>query len=376
MKLIYISKGNIPSRWAHTVNIMKMSEELNQLVRKFTLVTQCDLRSFFRKPFDYFGWYGIQKPFHITRLPLLPRQASPMITGTYFQRFDRLAVRYAALTGADLVYTRTALQAKYCIEQNLPVILEAHFGQGPEFDLLPKIAASPELKRIVTISPFLRETYAQIGVPVEKILVAPDAVDLSRYKDHSSPNPDRVQLGLPTDKTLVTYCGHLYEGKGVDLILQAAAILPDIHFQIIGGQEEDLNGWRASAHHLSNIQFQGFVPNSMVPNYLKVSDILLMPYSSSEVNIRWISPMKLYEYMAARKPIIASDFPSLRETLTNEENALLIPPDDPLALAQAIRRLDSDPILRGRLADAAWETVQPHTWKNRAAVVLSGMDIP
>lgn len=299
-----------------------------------------------------------------------------MITGTYFQKFDRLAVRYAALAGADLVYTRTASQAKYCIDRKLPVILEAHFGQGAEFDMLPKIATKPELKRIVTISPFLRETYAQIGVPVEKILVAPDAVDLSRYEDHSSANLTRVQLGLPTDKTLVTYCGHLYEGRGIDLILQAAAILPDLQFLIIGGQEEDLNEWRALARHLSNIQFQGYVPNSLVPNYLNLSDILLMPYSSREVNSRWMSPMKLYEYMAARKPIVASDFPALRETLTNEVNALLVPPDDPLALAQAIHRLDTDPILRDSLADAAWETVQPHTWRNRAAAVLSGMDIP
>ena len=372
MRLVYISKGNIPSKWAHTIQMMKMSEALNGLVDRFCLVTQSDWQSLLHKPFDYFGWYGIQKPFRIVRLPLLPRMESHLIQDTFFKKFDRIAVEYARLVGASLVYTRTARQALFCVLARQPVILEAHFGADWELSILAEICKNPYLRRIVTISPVLEHLYLDAGIPAKKILEAPDAVDLHRYHwDHQAAEI-RVQLGLPSDRPIITYCGHLYEDRGIDVIVESAKKLTDLYFLFIGGLEDAVQSWKQRTSHLSNICFRGFVPNSDVPLFLSASDLLLMPYSSKCATVGWMSPLKLFEYMAARKAIIASDLASIRQVLTHGENAWLIPPDDGAALAGAISKLFEDRNLAQKLALGAYQSVQGHTWEQRAARILDG----
>jgi len=82
------------------------------------------------------------------------------------------------------------------------------------------------------------------------------------------------------------------------------------------------------------------------------------------------SPLKLFEAMAAGRPIVASDLPSVREVLEDGVHALLVPADDPHALAAAIRKLDSDEDLRKRLARAAGDKVRQYSWDERARKIL------
>ena len=95
-----------------------------------------------------------------------------------------------------------------------------------------------------------------------------------------------------------------------------------------------------------------------------------MPYSAECGTAAWMSPMKLFEYMAARRAIIATDLPALRVHLEHERNALLAPPDDADALTRAVERLVRDPALAGRLAEASFRDVQPFTWRSRARAIL------
>jgi len=81
-------------------------------------------------------------------------------------------------------------------------------------------------------------------------------------------------------------------------------------------------------------------------------------------------PLKLREYLVARRPAIVSAIPSLRSVVVDGEDALVVPPDDPKALAEAIRRLEEDPALAQRIAARGFETVQPFSWDVRARDVL------
>jgi glycosyltransferase involved in cell wall biosynthesis len=116
----------------------------------------------------------------------------------------------------------------------------------------------------------------------------------------------------------------------------------------------------------SRITFTGLLPPADVAARLREADVLVLPNRASAVSNRFTSPLKLFEYMAARRPIVASDLPSIREVLTNERNALLVPPGNPPALTAAIKRLEDDRELGARLAAQAAEDVLAYTWDRRA----------
>jgi glycosyltransferase involved in cell wall biosynthesis len=212
----------------------------------------------------------------------------------------------------------------------------------------------------------------------QHVAVVPDGVRLrqpvaSLQLPVSGSNP-RSRSGSVSDSDsefTIGYAGHLYPWKGVDLIVEAVTALQDTRGLIVGGheQEPDLARVKALAVQLdcaSRIAFTGLLPPADVAARLREADVLVLPNPASAVSNRFTSPLKLFEYMAARRPIVASDLPAIREVLTNERNALLVPPGNPPALTAAIKRLKEDRELGARLAAQAAEDVLAYTWDRRA----------
>jgi glycosyltransferase involved in cell wall biosynthesis len=178
------------------------------------------------------------------------------------------------------------------------------------------------------------------------------------------------------------YVGNLYKGKGIKIILEIAAKMPDIDFHIVGGTKKDILHWQTyiKSH---NIHFHGFVDQSKVSTYINSFDICLLPnqkiltsFLSHKNNVDKISygdvtsPLKMFQYMAHKKPIIASDLPVLREVL-NEQNAFLVPPDDINAWINAIKLLKDNNDLRETIANNAYQDfINNYTWVKRAEKVL------
>jgi len=127
---------------------------------------------------------------------------------------------------------------------------------------------------------------------------------------------------------------------------------------------------------LKNVTLTGFIPNAELPQYQAACNILLMPYqrsvaASSGGNIaRYLSPMKLFEYMACGRAIISSDLPVLEEIL-NHENAVLLPPDDLTAWVSAIQDLNANPEKRVQLGVQAQLDAQQYSWNARAQNIIS-----
>jgi len=170
---------------------------------------------------------------------------------------------------------------------------------------------------------------------------------------------------------VVAYAGHLYPWKGVDVLLQAFAQLPNAEGLIIGGhaEEPDLGRLKALAERLgitSRVTFTGIVEPSRVHELLQQADILALPNPATAISTRFTSPLKLFEYMSAGRAIVASDLPSIREVLHHEIDALLVAPGDPAALAAAIERLAAQPGLAARLARAAFDAAPDFSWDRRA----------
>ena len=173
--------------------------------------------------------------------------------------------------------------------------------------------------------------------------------------------------------------GHLYAGRGMELILELAGRMPDVNFLWIGGTVQDVNGWRKriSALGYPNVTLTGFIPNSELPLYQAAADALLIPFSRNlttsggENTSDVCSPMKTFEYMAAERVIVSSDLPVLREVL-NETNAILCPPEDAQAWEQALRGLQMDACAGQLLAIQARRDVEKYTWDARCRSILAG----
>jgi glycosyltransferase involved in cell wall biosynthesis len=154
-------------------------------------------------------------------------------------------------------------------------------------------------------------------------------------------------------------------------VVEAVAALPDTRGLIVGGheQEPDLARVKEVAAALdcaSRITFTGMIPPADVAARLREADVLILPNPRSAISSDFTSPLKLFEYMASGRPIVASDLPALREILRQEENALLVDAGNPPALVAAIRRIKDDPALGARLARQAQADVREFTWNRRA----------
>ena len=372
LKLIYISQGNIPSKWAHTFQAMKMADALAMQVDGLCMVTGGGLFKSKPREIDCSEWYGVGNHFSIVRLPVWWNVNEPLFAGWKYPRFDRVAALYARTRSPDIVYTRSANAGRLCVKLGLDTIIEFHMGvERSELFHIEAVKGNAHLLGVVTISDELKKLYVQAGLPPEKIFVWPDAVDLDAFERLPTKQTLRKRLALKEDRFVATYCGHLYPDRGIEDILSCAGALPEAQFLLVGGWMKDIEKRKEEARHLENVHFKGFVTHTQVPGYLLASDLLLMPYSSKCENVEWMSPLKLFEYMTSGSPIVATDLPAVRKHLDNGRNALLVQPDDPGALAGAIKTVMNDRIYGSRLAEAAREDVSHYTWSNRARAILA-----
>ena len=133
------------------------------------------------------------------------------------------------------------------------------------------------------------------------------------------------------------YSGHFYNYKGLGTILDAARLLPNFNFKLLGGAQKDINNLKKtiSKYKLTNVNLLGFVDFYKVPNFLFRADVLLLPPSNNHPSSKWTSPVKLGEYLASQTPIICSNIPALKSFL-NEEEVTFFEADNPMDLVEKI----------------------------------------
>ncbi len=211
------------------------------------------------------------------------------------------------------------------------------------------------------------EITKRFGVPQEKVMLERNAVNLDAFGNLDQ-GTARTQLHLGPAEKLVVYTGHLYEWKGADTLAAAAQHVPGATFMFVGGTPDDVTRFSKKWGNVSNIRLIGHVPHEQVSMWQSAADVLVLPNSGKEeISVHFTSPMKMFEYMASAKPIVASDLPSIREVLP-ADIAYYATPDDPASFASAIGMALSDTSGRGL---AARSLVDTYTWKNRAERILS-----
>lgn len=389
MKIAIVAPTAIPSRRANTIQIMKMSQALVNLGHTVRLAAPGKAENI---PWENLAHhYGLQgQPdkspagFAIDWLP-----ASPNL-----RRYDFgwRSVRWARQWGADILFTRLPQAATIASQTGLPTILEIHDlpagKSGPLFFRLFRQGTGA--RRIVAITRALAgDLHKRYKIPPASddprafTIIAPDGVDLNRYNNLPEPPKARndLKLGLP-ERFTAGYTGHLYTGRGADAIMALAKRLPQINFLFVGGEPAEVTRLlqQVKLQGLENVLLTGFVPNAELPLYQAACEALLMPYqarvaaSSGGDIARYLSPMKVFEYMASGRVVVSSNLAVLREVL-NPQNAILLAPDDLEAWSAALQNLAACPEKYQGLAIQARQDAGQYSWEKRALRILTGIEI-
>jgi glycosyltransferase involved in cell wall biosynthesis len=357
LRLLYLTGGNVPSRWAHTVQIMKMADGLADWCRAVTVLTERGLVLDPVARMDVHDWYRVSRRVRIRALPLRLRQREAFHVHSWSRRFDRAGSLYAWLTRPNLVYTRSPRAARMTARGGIPTVLEIHETiEQPGLDrAVLSLSRDPHFRGLVTITSPIRDWFVERGLDASRILVWPDAADPAAFATGLHREEARGRLGLDARRSLAIYVGHLYDHKGIPTLLEAAALLPAVSFVLVGGWPEDIERVRgaAAAAGLVNVLLAGFVSQEEVATYLAAADVVLLPNSGAHEQARKTSPLKLFEYMASGRPIVASAIPALSGLLEEGRNAALFRPDDAESLARAIHGVLIDPARGAAMADRA-----------------------
>lgn len=281
----------------------------------------------------------------------------------------------------DLIYTRAPWACLMLPWQNVPFIYEAHEVEIHKNSKLitwilqrvvVRAAKSSACRRFVVISAALGSVWRSLGVPVHKLAVAHDAVDLELFDNGISKSDARKAVGITSHRTCIVYTGSLYPDRGIDKIVRAAAAVPAADFYIVGGSAAEVEIYRSLADgaKIRNIFFIGQVPHREIPTWLAAADILLMMWTWQVKTIAICSPMKLFEYMAANRLIVGPAFPTVKEVVRHNEHAILFEPDNEekmvAALNEALDTYPTSPLPARARALVAKE----YTWSERARSVL------
>ncbi len=322
-------------------------------------------------PMAVFRAYGLDIPrgLSVVRLPVL-RGALSWHVPFHFSFLLKAAKEPGVLFVRYLKLANFLLRNRWVHQR--PVVFEAHeiFHKTTE-----KPGRAPALKAmeayvyrqadaVIAITGSLADEIAGLfGRKVDGVI--PDGVA-----------PEFLEIRRRGPGSFLLYTGQLFPWKGVEVFIRALPDLPGERAVIVGGAGEALDRMKRLAAEIGvagRVEFAGTVPHAQVKEFLCEARVAVLPNLPGGVS-RFTSPLKLFEYMAAALPVVASDLPSLREVLRDGENAILVPPGDPAALAAGIRRVLADEALALRIAANARGDAAGYTWENRARRIRDVLD--
>jgi len=374
MRILFLTLAPYPSTNAASVQSANMAQAFAELGHEVLLVAANSDPSLgaLADAADPDELYGFAPRYRASVLSPRERRGQSYL---HALRVARLAREHRP----DLVFTRNLRGCLLPALRGIPTVFEAHtlssLTRPQDRWFLRRLLRAPGFRGIVAISAALAEDLGTaFGIGPESLFVAHDA---ARVDIHAAPRPPRE-----TERKVaphVVYTGSLFPGKGADLVVDVAARCPWARFSIAGGppSRAALLADRIRASGVTNVTLVGELRPIDARTLQCDADILVAPFArriesdSGHDIARWTSPLKLFEYMASERPIVASDLPVLREILRPGIDALMVAPEDLDALVAALERLRDDPGLGERLATSARERVRAEfTWEIRARRIL------
>jgi glycosyltransferase involved in cell wall biosynthesis len=393
-QLVYIANARLPTEKAHGHAIVKMCEAYADAGLEVELWhprrAQGDAALGRTTVFDY---YGVPETFRVRTLPNVdvipaeswfPKALFPSFVGMHDLLWGWSAARRARRRPPALCHTRDLFTAFWLGRAGLPVVLEVHVPPaGPGRRLMRDLASRPSLRGVVALTEGSRDALLALDVADRKMVVLGSGVDTRSYRALPGRDECRAQLGLPKDRLVIGYVGRfqtLGMEKGLPVLLSAFGRLRTRYdiaplLLCVGGPMDVVPAYReaavAAGAHPDDVLFVDRVGSTEVPTWITACDVGVIPFPRGDHFARYASPLKVFEFMAAGVPLVASDLPALRESLTHGRNAWMVEPEDPEALAAGLAHLLDDAGLRARLRAQGERDVVQHTWRHRADTILA-----
>ena len=373
MRIFQAHHGHLMVQRAHDVTIVRQARALAAQGEQMTL---CVART--APAEEIFRFYGVpaDQRFELVQLPALRRRRWPRISVSAVFEFAclrELRRRLRDEAGPAVLYLREVKLARFFLRfrswLGLPIVFEFHNFRAPDPGLTEQAYDAGEasaLRRVdalITTTEALAEAVRRVYGPACDPVVIPLATELEE-----EPVPlDVTDWGRRT--ITLGYVGQVHRLQGVEVALEAVAEVPRTRLLVIGGKESDLARLREQAAALGcadRVVFTGHVPAGEVRQRMAEADVFLLP-ALAEGWRPYAGHTKLYEYLACRRPIVASDMPSVSEAVTDGETALLVEPGSAPGIVQAVRTLLSAPELAHRLAEAGYRLAHRYTYAARSA---------
>lgn len=371
-RLVYLSASTLPAATANSIQVMKTCEALATAGADVTLFAT-------RAAGDPFGSYDCEPRFRLAAYPDRDRFKLPFGLGRRLA--DAGFARELRRLRPDMLYARSArwlLRALDTVRAKT-VAFELHTppATAEAAALLAQLFATTPGMRVVVITRELRSWLldSRPDLSAERVLVAPDAADPGLA--------DGPARALPGGGLHLGYVGGLHPGCGLDMLGRAIAGLDGVTLHVVGGTPAEIAQMQAALPADASVVWHGRVPHAEVGPFLRAFDLVVAPYQpdaeghAGVQKAAWMSPLKIFEAMAAARPILAADLPVLREVLADGLTARLVAPDDPAGWRAAILELRGDAALRQRLATAAQARfLADHSWSVRGQRILRFLMTP
>ena len=370
MSILYATRSILPSKAANSVQSAHMAIAWNKKLPGIPVVYRSGQAK--TESTLHFSAYGLK----------VPSGAVPFKRRLFEDAHHSYLLSFSSFlknaSSHNLVYTRSARMAWVAVKMSREVILELHDPLIPiRCRFLKRSFTAGHLKLLIATTDRLKQDVIEhTGIPEHRIFVAGGAASRDYLELSSAPLEQR-----PAFRGHIGYAGSALNGKGVEIILQCAEAMPDVAFHILGPSIKECNKIKGVGRIEKNVILHGFLPGHQVIPILKSMDALLLPNQPS-VFIRsgadigqHTSPLKLFEYMACNRPIIASDVSVFRGILRDEENALIVSATNAQAYSQAIERILADNFFASNLASVSLlEFEQKYTWDNRVERIADFMN--
>jgi glycosyltransferase involved in cell wall biosynthesis len=399
-RLIYIANMRLPTEKAHGLQIMQNCEAFADAGIEVELWAARRINTpELHAVADPWAYYGVKRNFVIRRVPSLDLMLLATRWGDWLAQpafylqmvtFALVMMLRALFSRSDIYYSRDPLELFMLslIKARRTLAYEAHMlssGRGGRW-LQRRVVR--RVGTVIAVTRKLAEDLAARNISSQRgnrnselpqgFLIAHDGIRRERFANMPSKSDARELLKWPIEAFVVGYVGRLQTmsvDKGVGTLIEALHQVKGATLALVGGPDDIAENlqqqWVRCGLDEAHFVNAGQITPERVPLYLAALDVCVMPFPWTEHFAYYASPMKLFEYMASRRAIIASDLPSTAEVVKHDESALLYPPGDTNGLAGAIIRLRDNPRLRSQLADTAYREVMAHyTWEVRAQAIL------